>query len=117
MFERMDIAESIYEVLLKPSYKQFTRADDIYAGHSRKKGSEAVLSHIYSAISETSDKHRKRYVDNPKSESIPYLAPIPGHSSDEYKVLRDFGITYSKIRPTNDRGHDHATINKLNRHQ
>ena len=37
MFERMETSESIYEVVVEPSYKKHTRADSNRAGHSRKK--------------------------------------------------------------------------------
>ena len=36
MFERMEIAESIYEGVVKPSYKKPTRAYANRAGNSRK---------------------------------------------------------------------------------
>ena len=45
MFEHMEIAESIYEVVVGPSYKKYTRSDANFAGHSRKKRGEASLSH------------------------------------------------------------------------
>ena len=45
MFERMVIAESIYEGVVKPSYKQFTSTGATRYGHSRKKRVEAALSH------------------------------------------------------------------------
>ena len=35
MFERINISESIYEVVVEPSYKNYTRADANRAGHSR----------------------------------------------------------------------------------
>ena len=37
MFERMDIAESIYEGLVESFYKQYIRSDATCAGHIRKK--------------------------------------------------------------------------------
>ena len=37
MFECMEIAESIYEGVLEPSYKKPTRADANRAGHIRQK--------------------------------------------------------------------------------
>ena len=37
MFERMDIAEYIYEGVAEPSYKEPTRVDANRAGHIRKK--------------------------------------------------------------------------------
>ena len=45
MFERMEIAESIYEGVLEPSYKKSTRSDFTCAGHIIKKRGESALSH------------------------------------------------------------------------
>ena len=36
IFERMKIAESIYEDVVEPSYEQSTRSDGTYAGHIRQ---------------------------------------------------------------------------------
>ena len=41
----------------------------------------------------------------------------PGNSSDECKVLGEFGSKYYKIRPNKDRRHEPATKNKFNRHK
>ena len=38
MFEHMKIAESIYEVVVEPSYKKTTRKDANRSGISRKMG-------------------------------------------------------------------------------
>ena len=37
MFESMKISESIYEVVLEPSYKKHTQSDSNHACHSRQK--------------------------------------------------------------------------------
>ena len=39
------------------------------------------------------------------------------HSSDEFKVLGDFGSKYAKIRPTKDRGNDPIPRKKFNSQQ
>ena len=44
MFDRMEISESIYEVVLEPSHKKPTRVDSNHAGHSRQKRGESALS-------------------------------------------------------------------------
>ena len=44
MFERMEIADSIYEGVVEPSYKKPTRADTNRAGHRRKNRGEAASS-------------------------------------------------------------------------
>ena len=36
MFERMDVAESIYEGVVEPSYKKYTKAHATRAGHNKK---------------------------------------------------------------------------------
>ena len=79
---------------------------------------ESALSNTYSNMSESSDKRRKIYVDNPKGESkSTCLIHGPGHSSDKYKVLGNFGSKYSKIRHTDNRGHKPENRNKYTRQQ
>ena len=34
------------------------------------------------------------------------LIHVPGNSSDEYKILGDFGNKYDKVGPTKDHGHE-----------
>ena len=68
MFERMEIVETIYEVTVEPSYKKSTRSDTNRASFSRKIGGEATSSNSYSYISESSGKHRKRYVYHMKDK-------------------------------------------------
>ena len=76
------------------------------------------MSTTYSDMSESAGKFIKRYVVHPKDRSKRiFLILGIGHSSDECKVLGDFGSKYSKIRPTKYRGHDPATVNKFNRHK
>ena len=76
---------------------------------------ESASSTTYSETSERAVNTRNRYVDHLKDISKPTW-PIhgPGHSSDECKVLGDFGSNYSKSRHTKDRGHDTATNNEFN---
>ena len=97
MCERMDIAESIYEGVVEPSYKLSTGSDATHAGHSRKKRGEVASSHTYSKMSERVGKRRKRYVDYLTGKSKTCLIHGPSHSSYECKVLRDFGSKYVKI--------------------
>ena len=67
-------------------------------------------------MSESAGKRRKRNVDHLKGTPKPTcLIHAPGHSSDEYKVLGDFGSKYDKSWPTKDFGHDPVKINKFNR--
>ena len=76
------------------------------------------MSNTYSEMSESAEKRRKIYVDYPKGKSKPTcLIHGPGHSSDKYKVLGDFGSKYSKIRHTNNRGQNPENRNKYTRQQ
>ena len=69
-------------------------------------------------MSESTGKRKKRYVDHPKDISKQtFLIHGPGNSSDEFKVLGDFGSKYYKTRTTKERGNDPANRNKCNRHQ
>ena len=65
-------------------------------------------------MSERTGKHRKRYVDHPQGESKNCLIHFPGNSSDECKVMGDFGSKYVKSTPTKDRGNDTVPRNKFN---
>ena len=76
------------------------------------------MSNTYSEIIESYGKQRKRYVYNPKDRSKPTcLVHVPGHSSEECKVLGDFGSNYAKGGPTKYRGQDTANKNKFNSQQ
>ena len=63
MFERMEIAEFIYESMIEISYKQSTRAYATRFEHSRQKREESDSSHTYYETSESVGKLRKRNVD------------------------------------------------------
>ena len=46
-------------------------------------------------MSDSTGKHRKRYVDHPNDiYKLTCLVYGPGNSSDKYKVLGDFGFKY-----------------------
>ena len=56
---------------------------------------KASSSITYSKTSDSFGKHRKRYVDNPKDRTkLTCLIHGHGNSSDEFKVLGDFGNKY-----------------------
>ena len=64
---------------------------------------------------ESAGNRRKIYVDHTKDRSKPtQIIHGPGNSSDECKVLGDFGSKYAKIRPTEDRGNDVTNRKKFN---
>ena len=95
-----------------------TRQDFNRDGHRRLNREEAALSYTYSEMSESAVQHRKIYVDYPRGNSKPTcFIHVLGHSSDECKVLLDFGSKYDKSRPTKDRGQGHANRNKFNIYQ
>ena len=69
-------------------------------------------------MSESAGKRSKRYEYHLNDRSkITCIIYGPGHSSDEYKVLGDFGSNYAKIRPNKDHRHDPATNKNFGRHQ
>ena len=89
MFERTEIAESIYKGVVEPYYKKTTREYANCAGHSRKMRGEAASSNTYSEMNESASKCRKRYVEHPKDRSKPTcLIHVPEYSSDECIVLK-----------------------------
>ena len=63
MFERMEIAESIYESVVTPSYKNATWEEDNGTVIIRKNRGEAALSNTHTAKYGSSGKCRKQYVD------------------------------------------------------
>ena len=76
---------------------------------------EDASSNIYSEMSEISGKNKKSYLDNPKDRTKHNcLIHGTGHSSDECKVLGDFGSKNSKIRITKDHGHYPTTRKEFN---
>ena len=51
-------------------------------------------------MSESAGKRKKWYIDRWMSKSKSFNIDGPGHSSDGYKVLWDFGFKYAKGKPT-----------------
>ena len=96
----MEIAEYIYERVVEPSYKKPTREDSNRAGHRRHKRGEAALSWTCPKECESTGEIIKRHVDSPVGKSKKCLIHSPGHSSEECKVLGDFGTKYTTSRPT-----------------
>ena len=104
MFERMEIAESIYECVVTPSYKKTTWAETNCTGISRNKRGEAALSKTHRTKDEIAGKRNKRYVDRLKSASKHCMIHELGYSSDKCKFLGEFGTKYVVARHTKDRG-------------
>ena len=59
MFGCMEIAESIYEVVVEPAYKKPAWEDSNRAGHGSKMIVEAALSNTESKMSESNGRCRK----------------------------------------------------------
>ena len=95
MFERMEIAEYIYEGVVETSYKKPNRVEASRAGHSRQKRGEASSSWTLPEKIDSAGKSRKRYVDSLTNKSKTYLIHDPRHSSEGCKVLGDFGTKYA----------------------
>ena len=60
------------------------------------------MSQTHPTMGESAGKSRKRYVDCLLGESKTFLIHGPVHSSDECKVLGDFGDKCAKVKPTKD---------------
>ena len=104
MFERMEIAESIYEGVVTTSNKKTNREEANHTGISRNKRGEVALSNNHPAKDESTRKRSKRYVDCPKSARKHSMIHGLGHYSDEFKVLGKFGTKYAAANPTKNRG-------------
>ena len=115
MFEYMEIEDSIYEGVLESSYKITTRINANCDSISSNTIGESASSNTYSEMSKSAKKHIKSYVDHLEDRlTLNFLIHVPGHSSDECKVLGGFGSKYSKIRLTKDHGQEPATNKKFN---
>ena len=65
-------------------------------------------------MGERTGKRRKQYVDRSKRKLKTYSIHGPGHSSDECKVLGDFGAMYANSKPTKDCGNHPIPREKSN---
>ena len=114
MFERMELAESVYDGVVESSYKKLTSTYANSASHRRKMRRETIFSTIHSETSQSSCRRIKTYVDHPKDRSKhTCLIHGTGHSSDEFKVQGDLGSKYSKGRSTKDRVHETASNEEI----
>ena len=103
MFERMLIAEYIYEVVIETS-KQSTREDSNRAGISRKTRGEAASSTTYSEMNKSSFKLIKMYVDHQNYRlKLTYIIHGPGNSLYECKVLGNNTNRYNNNKSTSVR--------------
>ena len=88
------MAESIYEGVVTLSYKKTTRAEANRTGLSSNNRGESTSSNTHPEKYESAGKRRKRYVDCSKSAPKHCMIRGLGNSSDEYKVLGEFGTKY-----------------------
>ena len=95
----METAESIYEGVVTPYYKKTTWAESKLTGISRNDRGENASSNNHPAKDESSRKHSKWCVDFLKSASKHCMIHGLGHSSDECKVLGEFGTKYAAAHP------------------
>ena len=79
---------------------------------------ESASSTTYSEICECAGKRRKRYIDHLKDIlRLTCIIHGPGNSSDECKVLVDFGTMYDKGSPTKDCRQEPASKKYFGRRQ
>ena len=109
----MEISESIYEGLVEPYYKKPTRVDANCAGISSHNRGEPASSWTLPKKGESAGKRRKMHVDIPSGKSKTCLIHGPGHSSEECKVLGDFGTKYNNSRHNKYRGRNPEPGEKL----
>ena len=100
MFELMETVEQVYREGGEP-YKTTTREDANCTSHfSKRKVGEAVLSTNPKNI--RTSKHKKHYTGHPSNgptgDKI-CLVHGPGHSTTEYKVLKEYSNNYEAQRP------------------
>ena len=91
----MDIAEYIYEGVVKPSYKKPNIEYANRSGHSRNKRRESSLSQTHPDMVKRAGKCIKRHVYCPSGESKICLIHSPRHSYDECNILGDSVDNYS----------------------
>ena len=75
------------------------------------------MSWILPKKDQISAKLRKRYVDSPNGKSIICLIHGPGNSSEECKVLGDFGTKCAKSRSTKYHGNNYVPRGGINIHK
>ena len=102
------------EYVVEPSHKKPTREYYNRPGLRRKMIRESASSSTYYKMSENDGKHRKRYIDHPKDISkTTCLIHGPIYSSEECKILGDFGNKHAKEKPTKYLRQETATRKKL----
>ena len=92
----MLIAEYIHAGVVEHSYINPATEDYNCADHSSKVRRESASLSTYYDMSESTGKRRKSYVDHSRVRSkLICIIHGPGNSSEECKVLGNFGSKYS----------------------
>ena len=85
-------------------FKKTIQAEANRTGISSSDRGENASPKTHPAKDGSACKRRKQYVDRSKSESKTCMIHGDEHSSDECKVLGEFGTKYAASYPTKDRG-------------
>ena len=80
MFDRIEIAENIYEGVVEPSYKKPNRGESTHDGHSRKIRVISSPSKSNPDIGGRTGNHKKSYVDCTRS-GLQLTCLIHGHGN------------------------------------
>ena len=116
MFEGIEISESIYGGVIQPSYKKPIWTDTNPDGNRRQNRGEDASSKTHPTRGESSGKRQKWYIDHRKIESKTCLIHGTEHSYDKWKFLGDFGVKYTKSKPTKDHRINPIPRENINRH-
>ena len=103
MFERMEIAEQVYEGWT-PS-KTATRAEADRAIHGRKrKGVESVSpTNPENCCTDKRKKNNAGHINNCPTGDKTCLVPGPGHTTEECIVLKEYSEKYAVQQPHKDK--------------
>ena len=93
MIERMEIAESIYEGVVEPSYKKLTWADANPAGKIRYKRVEFALSWTRLEKGKSAGKRRKQHVDISTGKLKNCLIHGPGILQKNVRSWKNLGLS------------------------
>ena len=92
MFKHMEISDNIYEVIVEPPYKKYTRVEFTHAGHRKTSRVGSDLSINNPDMGYRSGKRKKSYVENPSgAPPLTCLNHSIRNSLDQCKVRSNFG--------------------------
>ena len=97
MIERMLIVDILLRCRINFFLKS-TRADANHSGHRNQMRGEVAFSKTYSKMSKHAGKRKQRYLYHPRDWlKLTHIIHGPRNSSDEWKLLNDFGYKYTKV--------------------